>query len=153
MKKNRFFVLCVSAFLSTSCAIEQNNLSPFSKSFSEETAPQSLEESYNYAIKDNVNAAEITDLISSFPKFRNDGINKEVSRLKTNLQDYLYATEAFNTKRKEKAYENFEKSYIKIQNLRKYLNEDENQILNRYLVRIKTNVSVIESINKTKVQE
>lgn len=54
-----------------------------------------------------------------------------------------------NTVGKEKALYNYEKSYKKIQKLKNNLNEDEQEILNRFLVNIKTNVTLIESLKDT----
>ena len=53
--------------------------------------------------------------------------------------------EAYNMNGLNNAQRNFEKSYKNLQNLRKFLNQDEDQVLNRYLVRIKTNMTFLES--------
>ena len=90
-------------------------------------------------------SSEITNLISTFPKFKNDAVNAEVINLKYHLKDYVNAMEAYNINGLNKAQRQFQKSYKKIQNLRKYLNPDDDQVLNRYLVRIKTNMSLLES--------
>ena len=92
-----------------------------------------------------VYSSEITNLISTFPKFKNDAVNAEVINLKYHLKDYVNAMEAYNINGLNKAQRQFQKSYKKIQNLRKYLNPDDDQVLNRYLVRIKTNMSLLES--------
>lgn len=147
MKEKLLVLLFFVALMFNSCVIEQKNLSPFSKNFSDGSSPSSLEDSYNYAIRENANVAEITNLISTFPKFRNEGINKEVIKLKSYLQSYIFALESYNLTSKERSLELFEKSYKRIQNLKKYLNNDEAEVLNRYLVRIKTNITVLESLN------
>lgn len=139
----------------TSCATEKPNVSPLSNSFYSDTKKAEEDaESYNsfsINIKENVNAAEITNLISTFPKFKNSAVNEEVSTLKYTLQNYLYAVDAGNISGKNKTLNSLEKSYKKIQKLRKYLNKDDNEVLNRYLVRLKTNVTFIEnSINSKK---
>ncbi len=95
-----------------------------------------------------VYSAEITNLIASFPRFRNTAVNDEVSNLKYHLKDYIGAMEAYNMNGLERAHRNFEKSYKKLQKLRKYMRPDEDQILNRYLVRIKTNMAFLESTVK-----
>ncbi|WP_449401543.1 hypothetical protein [Chryseobacterium wanjuense] len=64
--------------------------------------------------------------------------------MKYSLQNYLYAIDANNASGKNRAIKNFEKSYKKIQKLRENLNKDDDEVLNRYLVRLKTNISAIE---------
>ena len=83
-------------------------------------------------------------MISTFPKFKNNGLNDEITSLKYSLQNYLYAIDASNSAGKSRALKSFEKSYKKIQKLRQNLDRDDDEVLNRYLVRLKTNISVIE---------
>ena len=96
-------------------------------------------------MKQNINAPEITNLIATFPRFNNTAVDKEVFLLKEQLQNYLYAYEAYNLEGKNRALKNIEKRYKKIQQLRKFLNTDDDEVINRYLVRIKTNISTLES--------
>ena len=93
-----------------------------------------------------VYSSEITNLISTFPKFRNDAINLEAKILKFQLEEYIGAMEASNANGLFQSRRKFEKSYRKLQKLRKYLNKDDDDILNRYLVRIKTNMSLLDNI-------
>ena len=95
-------------------------------------------------IKKNVNASEISNLISTFPTFKSNSINEEVTNLKYSLQNYLYAIESNNIAGRNRSIKSFEKSYKKIQKLRSGLGKDDDEVLNRYLVRLKTNISVIE---------
>jgi hypothetical protein len=89
-------------------------------------------------------------LVSTFPKFRNDAVNREVSSLKNSLSDYLTAIRNFNQSDKHKSVEEFEKYYKKIQKLRKFLIKDDDEVLNRYMVKIKTNINLLEaSLNKS----
>lgn len=71
-------------------------------------------------------------------------MNEEVTSLKYSLQNYLYAIDANNSTGKKRALKSFEKSYKKIQKQRQSLGKDDDEVLNRYLVRLKTNISVIE---------
>ena len=107
----------------------------------------SSSEIYSYSERKNliVYSSEISNLITSFPKFKNDAVNEEVGKLKYYLKDYIGAMEAYNMNGLNTAQRNFEKSYKKLQKLRKYLNKDDDQVLNRYLVRIKTNMTFLES--------
>ncbi|MCW3169722.1 hypothetical protein OMO38_14445 [Chryseobacterium sp. 09-1422] len=152
MKRQYFFGLLILTI--TSCATEKPNVSPLSTSFYSDAKKAENEagiSSISINISENVNAAEITNLISSFPKFKNTAVNEEINTLKYTLQNYLYAIDAGNVSGKNKTFKNLEKSYKKIQKLRKYLKKDEDEVLNRYLVRLKTNVTFIEdSINSKK---
>lgn len=144
----RLFFFGVLLIVTSSCATEKLNLSPLSNNFYSETrgsdSDRDLKKSIDINIKENVNASEISNLISTFPKFKNNDLNNEVTNLKYSLQNYLYAIDASNVPGKDKAIKNFEKSYKKIQKLRQYLNKDDDEVLNRYLVRLKTNINVIE---------
>lgn len=92
-----------------------------------------------------VYASSISNLIATFPKFRNDAVNKEVSSLKVSLSDYLVAVRDFNQSSKHKSLEDFEKYYKKIQKLRKFMVKDDEEVLNRYMVKIKTNINLLEA--------
>jgi len=147
----RLFFLGILLIITSSCATEKLNMSPVSGSFSSDAKTESDNKSISVNITENVNASEITNLISTFPKFSNPALNEETSNLKYTLQNYLYAIESGNKSGKNKTIRNLEKSYKKIQKLRKNLKKDEDEVLNRYLVRLKTNVTVIEdSINGKK---
>lgn len=150
--KQLFLVATLFAIVNTSCATEKLNTSPLSNNFYSEakTAQAEIEASKGISINisDNVNASEITNLISTFPSFKNKGLNEQIQVLKYNLQNYLYAIDAGNKSGKNRNIKSLEKSYKNIQKLRGTLDKDDNELLNRYLVKIKTNVSVIEdSVN------
>lgn len=150
MKRLLFFGVLI---VITSCATEKQNFSPLSTSFYSESkgsdSDKGTKNSIDINVKSNVNASEISNLIATFPKFRNTALNTEIIALKYSLQNYLYAIDTDNLSGKNKALKDFEKSYKKIQKLRQNLNKDDNEILNRYLVRLKTNVSAIEDYIKT----
>ncbi|MCY0970603.1 hypothetical protein [Chryseobacterium wangxinyae] len=151
--KRLFFFGFLIIFTINSCATEKPNVSPLSNGFYSETKKTESDsgiENFSVNINENVNAAEITNLISSFPKFKNAAVNEEISSLKYTLQNYLYAIDSGNISGKNKTLKSLEKSYKKIQKLRKYLNKDDDAVLNRYLVRIKTNVTFIEDSINTK---
>ncbi|WP_223608764.1 hypothetical protein [Chryseobacterium sp. OSA05B] len=144
----KLFFFGVLLLIITSCATEKLNLSPLSNNFYSETkgsdSDRGVKKGFDINIKENVNASEISNLISTFPKFKNNGLNDEVTSLKYSLQNYLYAIDANNSNGKNRAVKSFEKSYKKIQKLRQQLDKDDDEVLNRYLVRLKTNISVIE---------
>lgn len=146
MMKKPVFYLLLSIITLASCATEKFNVSPLSASLSTGTNRSgSIEDVMGGTLANNINASEITNLIATFPKFRNDAVNKEVLILKDHLKNYLFAYEAYNIAGKNRSLQDIQQSYRKIQKLRKYLNSDEDEIVNRYLVRIKTNLSVLET--------
>lgn len=144
----KLFFFGVLLLIITSCATEKLNLSPLSNNFYSETkgsdSDRGAKKGFDINIKENVNASEISNLISTFPKFKNNGLNDEITSLKYSLQNYLYAIDANNPAGKSRSVKSFEKSYKKIQKLRQQLDKDDDEVLNRYLVRLKTNISVIE---------
>jgi len=145
MKRLLFFGVLL--ILTTSCATEKLNFSPLSNNFYSEAKGSDSDrakKSMDINVKENVNASEISNLISTFPTFKNTSLNNEVTSLKYSLQNYLYAIDANNLSGKKRAIKSFEKSYKKIQKLRQQLNKDDDEVLNRYLVRLKTNITVIE---------
>ena len=137
------FVVVLGVF--GSCTTEKINLSPISNleqnnkyqntNFSERT------DLINYS-------SEITNLTSTIPKFSSDAVNKEIGNLKYYLKDYIGGLEVYNFVGMEKAHKNYQKSYKKLQGLKSYLKKDEAEVLNRYLVRIKTNMNTLESQQK-----
>lgn len=130
-------------FLIFSCTTEKINLSPIGDHSSGTNSKETLR--LNGSKDMIIYSSEITNLIASFPKFRNDGVNMEVTALKTHLRNYVNARKMYNISETEKAYDKFESSYKKLQKLRRFLNADEDEVLNRYLVRIKTNINQLNS--------
>lgn len=148
--KRLFF--CGIILIITSCATEKPNFSPLSSSFYSDTkgsdSDRGVKSSIEISVKGNVNASEISNLIATFPNFKNTALNSEITTLKYSLQNYLYAIDVNNPAGKKKAIKDFEKSYKKVQKLRQNLNGDDDEVLNRYLVRLKTNISAVEDYIK-----
>lgn len=92
-----------------------------------------------------VYASSISNLVSTFPKFGNDAINREVTSLKNSLTDYLTSVRDLNQASKKTALIDFEKNYKKIQKLRKFMVKEDDEVLNRYMVKIKTNMNLLEA--------
>jgi len=147
MRRLSFFGVLI-VIITSSCATEKPNFSPLSNSFYSESKGSDSEKgskkNIEINIKENVNASEISNLIATFPQFKHTALNNEITTLKYSLQNYLYAIDASNSSGKNKALKSFEKSYKRIQKLRVSLDKDNNEVLNRYLVRLKTNISAIE---------
>lgn len=147
--KHSAFIILITF---TSCAAEGYNLSPMSNGLSPSNSNTKVENA-EFSLDKNINASEISQLISTFPDFRNDAVDSEISKLKVHLTNYLQATKAYNTRGKERSIEDIEVCYKKLQKLRKFLDADHNEILNRYLVRIKTNISEIETISNSDIRK
>lgn len=128
----------------TSCSTEKVNLSPFSDNITNNVY---MSDAVGNSAEIITYQSEITNLISTFPKFRNDAVDKEVANLKVNVNGYITSATEQDIKKRKKYYKNFVESYKKIQKLRKYLNTDQDEVLNRYLVRLKTNINLLESLN------
>ena len=142
-KKSFSYTLLSLIFFS--CTAEKINLSPIGNSISEETIASTI---YTLSEKKDlvIYSSEITNLISTFPKFRNDAVNLEVKNLKTHLKNYIGALESYNNTGLFKANRKYEQSYRNLQKLRKFLNSDDDEVLNRYLVRIKTSMSHLNNV-------
>jgi hypothetical protein len=130
-----------------SCASEKPNFSPVDTFFGGGNAAvkeNKAAKSATFNVKANVNAAELSNLISTFPKLKNTAVNSEIINLKGHLQNYLYALNDGSKKSKKNALKGYEDSYKRLQKLRKFLNKTDDEILIRYLTRIKTNITLIE---------
>ena len=138
--------------LLVSCSVEKVSVSPATALLSEVSydtfadAADDIEtkiEFINYSSE--INNTFQNSLIS----FSKKEVNEEVSALKFTISEYLYAVKEHNTIGKEKSFFNYEKSYKKLQKLKNKLNPEEQDTLNRFLVKIKTNITLIESLKDT----
>lgn len=141
----------VSCILAVSCSVEKVNLSPTSNFLSNamdkktlSRVPENMETKADF-IK---YSSEITNCFHTISTFSDKNTNQEVDALKYNISEYIYAIKEHNTLGKEKAFYRYETSYKKIQKLKKKLPSDEQEILNRFLVKIKTNVYLIKSLKQ-----
>lgn len=136
---NKFGVYFLFLLSCISCKVEKINLSPVQKSNNAKSVSMMERiESVDYA-------SEITNLCATIPRFRSEAVNKEISVLKKHLTSYLSGIDRYDVRSAKNSYAKYENTYKKIQSLKKYLNLDEKEVLNRYLVRIKTNMNILES--------
>lgn len=156
MINNKYIFLYSLSFLATqiviSCNTEKINLSPIdTSSIASSFSNAKISNSTTYTQRvDNIGyASEITNTSAMLPKFGNEKVNNEVEKFKFYLKEYIHGMEAGNTKGMERAYTQYEASYKTLQILKLKLSSDEAEILNRYLVRTKTNMSNLEN-NSTK---
>lgn len=143
-----YITVAVFGILMISCSAEKVNLSPFYESFAaaEFTPIQNYPEKFSDQSSQNFFASELVNQTSTFPHFKNSALEQEVGKLKYQVKQYVYALQETNDKGRSDALGQVEDSYKKIQKLRRFLNEDEDQIINRYLVRIKSNIGNIEAL-------
>lgn len=140
------------SILWTSCSVEKVNLSPLSNSFTSYSLSSNLVENSSKSF-DKVNyLSEITNTLSEFPTFSVQNLNAEIYKMKLYISDYIYAIKQNDNANKTKAYKNFTTTYKNIQNLKSNLTPEEVELLNRYLVKIKTNISLIDSIDITETK-
>ena len=140
------------SILWTSCSVEKVNLSPLSNSFTSYSLSSNLVENSSKSF-DKVNyLSEITNTLSEFPTFSVQNLNAEIYKMKLYISDYIYAIKQNDNANKTKAYKNFTTTYKNIQNLKSNLTPEEIELLNRYLVKIKTNISLIDSIDITETK-
>ena len=139
IKRILFYAIILTNFIS--CNAEKVNLSPVSGF----NTPDRYRNTSFTERADQINyAAEITNLTSTIPKFKNEAVNKEVENLKIYLKEYIGSIDNYNILAREKSHSKYQKSYKNLQKLKTFLKGDEVSVLNRYLVRIKTNMETLE---------
>lgn len=136
--------------LAVSCSAEKVSLSPVystlvnnSGTITEFRTKELDEKSDIY-----LHISEMTNILNAFPASTNKDIEKELSSLKFNLKEYVYATEAYNVVGRERALKNIEKSYKKIQQIRNKSTQQEDEVVNASLVRIKSHISKLELLQQ-----
>ncbi|MDO4762821.1 MAG: hypothetical protein Q4A00_00340 [Flavobacteriaceae bacterium] len=138
----------ISYLLIVSCSVEKVNLSPTSDLLVDidKKTPINFSNSAEKKLKFIRYSSEITNAFSSVSHFSKKEVNDEISTLRHHISEYIYAVKEHNQDGEEKAHSHFKKSYTKLQEFKSLLNEDEKEVLNRFLVNIKTNVSHIASL-------
>lgn len=130
-----------------SCSTEKITFSPVGGNLTSLNSATPLNRNFKEKSDVVFYSSELTNQMSTFPKFKNSAVNEEVAVLKKYIKDYVYALQVYNIDEKAQALDRVERSYKKIQKLRNFLNSDDDNVINRYLVRIKSNIAKLESIN------
>ncbi|MDY3362444.1 hypothetical protein D1J36_002215 [Riemerella anatipestifer] len=142
--------LVFTIFLLVSCSVEQVNLSPLSQGIvskgEAKTSPDTIVMSASVNVSQVKYASELSTAADKLPRFSDAAINKHIDLIKFNVSEYLYALREHNENRKVRTLDGLQKSYKKLQGLRKNLSLEEDEALNFYLVKIKTNITMLESI-------
>lgn len=132
-----------------SCSTEKITFSPVGGNLTSLNSATPLNRNFKEKSDVVFYSSELTNQMSTFPKFKNSAVNEEVAVLKKYIKDYVYALQVYNIDEKAQALDRVERSYKKIQKLRNFLNSDDDNVINRYLVRIKSNIAKLESINNS----
>ena len=141
----KFISLFFALILWTSCSVEKLNLSPLANSFSNTNSVYSASSKTSESINTINYTSELSNLLSEFPIFSNKTMNSEIYKLKLHITDYLYAIKQKDVISKNDAYELYKKTFVNIQKLKDKLPEDELELLNRFMAKVKTNITLIES--------
>mgnify|MGYP003604558941 FL=1 len=141
----KFISLFFALILWTSCSVEKLNLSPLANSFSNTNSVYSASSKTSESINTINYTSELSNLLSEFPIFSNKSMNAEIYKLKLYITDYLYAIKQKDVISKNDAYELYKKTFVNIQKLKDKLPEDELELLNRFMAKVKTNITLIES--------
>ncbi|WP_407484039.1 hypothetical protein [Elizabethkingia meningoseptica] len=153
MAKKNIGLFILIGMLSVSCSVETLN---YVSRSDKGQMPSSLVSNFdNHYVEDKAISTEISvekvkyvsdlsNLITVFPKFKNSAVNAEIKKLKAAVQSYIYATTEANFKQKRLAYREYAQSYKTLQTLKKYMNRDDVELIDRYLTRIKANINSLE---------
>lgn len=141
----KYLGLFFSLVLWTSCSVEKINLSPLANSFSGYSSSSNFAEKANQSVNTINYTSELSNLLAEFPVFSSKNLNSEIYRLRLCITDYIFAIKQRDVIGKNDAYELYKKTYINIQKLKTKLPDDELELLNRFMAKVKTNITLIES--------
>ena len=148
MKIGRELGILGGLLLATSCSVEKENLSPTTSIFDEiqSYTPKNIQREIENQSNFILYSSEITNSFKAVKNLSYPIINSEISNLQFYITEFIYATQAYNHIDKEKAFSKYEKAYKKVKKLKNKLPDEEQQRLNQFLVKVKTNMSLIETI-------
>lgn len=142
----KYIGLFFALILWTSCSVEKINLSPLANSYGNSgSSSTSFAQKANQSVNTINYTSELSNLLSEFPIFSSKNLNSEIYKLKLCITDYIYAIKQKDLVGKNDSYELYKKSFIKIQKLKNNLPDEEIELLNRFMTKLKTNITLIES--------
>ena len=138
MKIGRGLGILGGLLLATSCSVEKENLSPTTSIFDEiqSYTPKNIQREIENQSNFILYSSEITNSFKAVKNLSYPIINSEISNLQFYITEFIYATQAYK----------YEKAYKKVKKLKNKLPDEEQQRLNQFLVKVKTNMSLIETI-------
>lgn len=119
--------------------------------FSETNSKQNLI-NFQKDVSQNVNKvnymSELSDIVSYIPEFKNEKLNKVIEKTKFDITDYVYAIREYNRVGEERSFDRLQSDFKKLTKFKNLMSEDEYEVLMRYLVKIKSNISLLKSNQK-----
>jgi len=88
--------------------------------------------------------SDISEMISISTNFHNPDIDSEMKDLKVALQYYIYSIIDGDINKKINSYKEYARSYNQLQILKEHLSDDDIEIMDQYLIRIRVNVNSLE---------
>lgn len=138
------------SLLLASCSVEKVNLSPTSNLIGKIDSETPHKISQNIVDKMDIAHyfSQVTNAFSEIPTYSKNTVNEEISILKFNIMEYFYAIQEGNALGEERALADYKNSYRKLQKLKQKLSVEEEESLNRFLVNVKTNISLVSLIRE-----
>lgn len=119
--------------------------------FSETNSKQNLID-FQKDVSLNVNKvnymSELSDVVSYIPEFKNEKINEALEKTKFDITDYIYAIREYNRVGEERSFDRLQSDFKKLTKFKNLMSEDEYEVLMRYLVKVKSNISLLKSNQK-----
>lgn len=143
---NNIILVFVLLMTIVSCSVEQVNLSPAQSSYKEKVIGFQKEvasdiEGVNYM-------SELSDIVSYIPQFKNDKVNQHIEKMKIDITEYIYAVREYNRVGEERYFDRLQSDFKKISKFKNLMSDDEYQLLTSYLVKVKSNISLLKSKQK-----
>lgn len=148
-KKDKLIALIFISFSIVSCAVEDVKVTSVSRDLSNISMIRNGGSLRKEMINVDVDqyTLELANICSSIPVYEDSQVNQDLAELKIIVSEYVSGVKELNQDLKNEAFSDFEHLYKKIQLDKEKLNSEEQENLSRILVRIKTNVNMLESAN------
>ncbi len=143
--KNNCLVLILSLLIVFSCSVE-TNLAKLTESAPKESIGMNMINLANVSVEKTKYTSELTNSIDGIKEVENYEINRQNKLLHFYVTDYIYAMKEQNWVGKDKAYVNIQKCTKKLQKLKTGISQDDKDWMDRYLTKIKTNITMLESM-------
>ncbi|EKB60291.1 hypothetical protein [Bergeyella zoohelcum] len=142
------YIHALLVFLSFySCSVEHVSKSPMNSAFAQVSVAPILTtvKAIPEELEINAELARLTNTAASITYVKNQGINKEIDLLKLNIQNFVYAYQAYNVQGQKRYMKQIQNSYKRIYISKTKMNEDEFLKLNHCLVKIKGSLAELST--------
>lgn len=147
---NRIFIFLLFGFLFFgvfSCISEKAFTSPIGDFFKGSFNLQNFSDKTTKQPDIVYYSAQLTNEIENLPNTKNENINQEIQHLKQIIKYYIQNSQREHSlEMKKNTLGEIEKSYHRLQEEKNSLNEDEQELLNIYLVKIKGFIGKLENL-------